>query len=88
MTDEKVHLGARRRRVGSVDDAYAAVDLLDPAAKEAPLDVTAYAFDDEEGQVELTIGEEVSVEIVLAPERARQLAETIATAAADAEEEP
>lgn len=88
MTDEETHLGARRRRVGSVDDAYAAVDLRGPAAEEATLEVTAYAFDDAEGEVELTIGEEVSVSIVLAPDRARQLAETIAAAAADAETEP
>ena len=86
-TDTETHLGSRLTRVGRVDDVFAAVSMPEQPIDGAPLDVTAYAFDDEPGQVQLTLGDGISVEIVLSPGRARELATALVDAATDAEAE-
>ena len=86
-TDSKTHLGSRLTRVGRVEDVFAGVKMPERPIDAAPLDVTAYAFDDEPGQVQLTLGDGISVEIVLSPGRARELATALVDAATDAEAE-
>jgi len=85
MTDDR--LGSRRTPSGSVDDAFAAVDIPMPAAEHGSIDVAGYAYNDEPGEVELRIGDRLTVEIVLDADRARELAATLTDAADDAEAE-
>lgn len=84
-TDEETP-DATRTPTGVVEDVYAAVDLPEYRAPSS-IDVAGYAYDDEEGSVELLIGGPASTTLVLSPGEARTLADAIASAADEAEVE-
>ena len=79
--------GARRVRTGHAEDVFAAVDVPNPIMEDGTISVAGYAYDDQEGQVELSIGGGVSVNVVLSPDEGRALADAIAGAVLEAERE-
>jgi hypothetical protein len=77
---------ATRTPTGGLEDVYAAVELPEYRTPSS-IDVAGYAYDDEEGSVELLIGGPASTTLVLSPAEAQALADAIATAAEEADRE-
>ena len=85
--EHNAELGVRRERTGTVGDVFASVEVPDPITEDGAIDVEAYAYDEGEGRVRLSISGGVSVSLNVAPDEARSLADAIATAAEAADRE-
>ena len=83
MTELPRSLGVRRTQLDGVDGAALSVETPELHADEE-IAVAAYAYDDEPGGVELTLGTDVRIDLTLSPTAARQLADRLADAAAEA----
>jgi hypothetical protein len=78
VSDRADELGARTTTTGSVEEAD---------ADDATVEVVAQRLDDEPGSVEVVLRGPVPVRVTLETGEARQLADAIATAAADADQD-
>jgi len=87
MTTRAAELGARTTTVGAVDDADTVVEVPDQLAEDATVEVFAERLDDEPGSVSVALRGPVPVRVTLETGAARELADTISTAAAAAEED-
>lgn len=83
--DVDADLGSRAARFDEVEGELATVALPSAETHAPTIDVVGSALDDETGTVEVTIDAGVGVRVSLGPDEARQLAETIASAAVEAE---
>lgn len=79
-------LGVRRTQLDAVDGAAVTVETPPSHAAEQ-IDVSAYAYDDEPGDVELEIGSDIRIGVTLSPAAARQLSERLVAAADEADTE-
>lgn len=86
VTDES-GLGAVQEATGRVGGVFARAEVPDPVADDAELTVQGYAYDDRDGQVQLSVGGGVSLSVVVSSDEARELADAIATAADEADRE-
>ena len=84
VSDTPRALGVRRTQLDGVGGATLTVETPDVHGDEQ-ISVTAYAYDDEVGVVELELGTDVRVGVALPPTAARQLADRLAAAADEAE---
>jgi hypothetical protein len=82
MTDDDA-LGVRRTALDPVDGATLIVETPEFHADEE-IGVAAYAYDDEVGDIELTLGTDVRTHLTLSPTAARQLADRLLVAADEA----
>jgi len=80
-------LGAVQEATGRVGDVFARAEVPDPVTDDAEITVQGYAYDDADGQVQLSVGGGVSLSVVVGSDEARALADAIATAADEAERE-
>jgi len=78
------NLGSRHSRLDGVHGAAVAVDTPEVFTEES-IAVSGFAYDDEQGQVQLTLGSDISIGVWLDPADARALAEQLALAADEAE---
>jgi len=83
---ENEQLGSRQVGLGGVDGAAVSVETPDLFTEEE-IGVTAYAYDDIEGEVVLTFGSDVLIGVTLDASDARALAERIDAAADEADAE-
>ena len=79
-------LGSRHSRLDGVDGAALSVRTPEIFSEES-IGVSGFAYDDEDGEVQLTVGSDVSIGVWLDPEDARTLAEQLALAADEADAE-
>ena len=79
------HLGTRVAQFEEVSGASARVEVPQPRTDDATLSVSGETYDDEPGHVVVRLGGGVDVEVALDAAAARQLAETLAAAADEAE---
>jgi hypothetical protein len=86
MTELPRSLGVRRTQLDGVDGATLTVETPEFHG-DGRIGVAAYAYDDEPGDVELTLGTDVRIDLTLSPTAARQLADRLADAAAEADAE-
>lgn len=78
--------GVGTASVPTESDAWATVKLEELVSEDAVLSVTGYWYDDEEPQVEVTVGVSVGTIVLnLTPERARVVAEDLREVAEHAE---
>ena len=87
MSDRADELGARTTTTGAVEEADAVVEVPDLRADDATVEVVAQRLDDEPGGVDVGLRGPVPVRVTLETGEARQLADAIATAAADADQD-
>ena len=87
-TDLASYTGATRERTGRAEDVFAAVDVPNPVTEAGTISVAGYAYDDAPGQIELSIGDGVTVNVVLAPGEARALVDAVKGAIMAAERDP
>jgi len=87
VSDRADELGARTTTTGSVEEADAVVEVPDLLADDATVEVVAQRLDDEPGSVDVVLRGPVPVRVTLGTGEARQLADAIATAAADADQD-
>jgi len=80
------NLGSRHSRLDGVDGAALSVDTPEIFSEES-IGVSGYAYDDEDGEVELTLGSDISIGVWLDVSDARALAEQLALAADEADAE-
>jgi len=80
-------LGAVQEATGRVGDVFARAEVADPVTDDAEITVQGYAYDDSPGQVQLSVSGGVSLSVVVGSDEARELADAIATAAAEADRE-
>jgi len=78
------NLGSRHSRLDGVDGAALSVDTPEIFSEES-IAVSGFAYDDEQGSVQLTLGSDISIGVWLDPADARALAEQLALAADEAE---
>ena len=78
--------GSRRSQLPGVDAATMSVELPDHYAAEH-VAVSGYAYDDEPGEVQLSIGGGVQVGVWIDSDGARELAEQLRIAADEADEQ-
>lgn len=78
-------LGGRHTSHGGVSNVFAHVEVPDPIAEDGTISVCAFAYDDEPGEVQLTLRRGVDLTLSLGPTTARELGETLLDAANDAE---
>jgi len=82
---ENRELGSRQVGFEQVRGASTAVEIPPEAYEDDTISVKAFAFDDEPGQVELYLGQEVQIAVTLEADGARRLAERLAAAAREAD---
>ena len=80
------NLGSRHSRLEGVDGAALSVDTPE-IFSEASIGVSGFAYDDEDGEVQLTLGSDISIGVWLDVSDARALAEQLALAADEADAE-
>jgi phage tail sheath gpL-like len=86
VTDES-GLGAVQEATGQVGGVFARAEVADPVTDDAEITVQGCAYDDRDGQVQLSVGGGVSLSVVVSSDEARELADAIATAAEEADRE-
>ena len=79
-------LGSRHSRLDGVDGAALSVDTPEIFSEES-IGVSGFAYDDEEGEVQVTLGSDISIGVWLDVSDARALAEQLALAADEADAE-
>ena len=77
------NLGSRHSRLDGVDGAALSVDTPEIFSEES-IGVSGFAYDDEDGEVQLTLGSDISIGVWLDVSDARALAEQLALAADEA----
>jgi len=77
------NLGSRRSQLPGVDGAFLSVETPGVHDRQS-VAVSGYCYDDERGDVEIVVGDDVRVAVTLAPSTARALAEQLDAAAAEA----
>jgi len=78
------NLGSRRSQLPGVDGAFLSVETPGVHDRQS-VAVSGYCYDDDErGDVEIVVGDDVRVAVTLAPSTARALAEQLDAAAAEA----
>ena len=80
------NLGSRHSRLDGVDGAALSVGTPEIFAEES-IGVSGFAYDDEQGEVQLTLGSDISIGVWLDPADARALAEQLEVAADEADAE-
>ena len=78
--------GSRHSRLPGVDDAAVSIDTPETFGDE-PIGVSGFAYDDTNGEVQLTFGSDIQVAVFLDPDDARVLAEQLEVAADEADAE-
>ena len=80
------NLGSRHSRLDGVDGAALSVDTPEIFSEES-IGVSGFAYDDEDGEVQLSLGSDISIGVWLDVSDARALAEQLALAADEADAE-